>query len=62
MTGTSLLLADWYGAMGWTWLTALEEQQRAGGIAWSIGEPPTLALAVAVAVLFRSDERASSGV
>lgn len=59
MTGTGLLLADWYGAMGWDLgTTALEDQQRAGGIAWSVGEIPTVALAIAVAVLWsRSDAR-----
>lgn len=59
MTGTGLLLADWYGAMGWDLpITAIEDQQRAGGIAWSVGELPTLAVAIAVAVLWaRSDDR-----
>ena len=59
MTGTGLLVADWYGAMGWDLgITALDDQQRAGGIAWSIGELPTLAVAISVAVLWsRSDER-----
>ena len=59
MTSTTLLLADWYGAMGWDiGVTALEDQQRAGGIAWSVGELPTLALAILVAVQWvRSDER-----
>lgn len=59
MTSTTLLLADWYGAMGWDLgITALEDQQRAGGIAWSVGELPTLALAIIVAVQWvRSDER-----
>lgn len=59
MTGTGLLLADWYGAMGWDiGITALQDQQRAGGIAWSVGELPTIALAIAVAVQWsRSDTR-----
>jgi cytochrome c oxidase assembly factor CtaG/putative copper export protein len=54
-----LLLADWYGAMGRTWgLPPLEDQQSAGGIAWSVGEIPTVVLAVLVAVLWnRSDTR-----
>ena len=33
MTGTGLLLADWYGAMGWG-TDALVDQQFGGGIAW----------------------------
>lgn len=54
-----LLLADWYGAMGRTWgLPPLEDQQAAGGIAWSVGEIPTVVLAVLVAILWnRSDAR-----
>ncbi len=58
-TGTSLLAADWYGNMGRPWgPSAIEDQQRGGGVAWGIGELPTLALAIAVAVLWtRSDER-----
>lgn len=57
MTSTGLLLADWFGAMGRTWGgTALADQQAAGGIAWSVGEIPTLTLAIIVAFLWaRSD-------
>jgi cytochrome c oxidase assembly factor CtaG/putative copper export protein len=61
ITSTGLLSADWYGAMGWgPSLPALEDQQTAGGIAWSIGEIPTLALAILVAFMWgRSDARES---
>jgi cytochrome c oxidase assembly factor CtaG len=46
-----LLLADWFGAMGRTWgPTPLADQQLGGGIAWSIGELPTITLAIIVAV------------
>ena len=59
LSGTGLLLADWYGAMGWG-TSALEDQQTGGGIAWSVGEIPTVILAVAVAIMWsRSDERES---
>ncbi|MFF2272697.1 cytochrome c oxidase assembly protein [Agromyces sp. NPDC058136] len=59
MTGTGLLLADWYGAMGWG-TDALVDQQLGGGIAWSIGEIPTVALAITVAFQWsRSDEKES---
>ncbi|GLI27325.1 hypothetical protein ARHIZOSPH14_15670 [Agromyces rhizosphaerae] len=59
MMGTGLLAADWYGAMGWG-TDALADQVLGGGIAWSIGEIPTLALAITVAVQWsRSDERES---
>jgi putative copper resistance protein D len=59
MTGTGLLLADWYGAMGWG-TDALADQRVAGGIAWSVGEIPTAALAIVVAIMWsRSDDRES---
>lgn len=59
MSSTGLLLADWYGAMGWG-TDALVDQQLGGGIAWSIGEIPTVALAITVAVQWaRSDEKES---
>ncbi|MFP7761775.1 cytochrome c oxidase assembly protein [Marisediminicola sp. LYQ134] len=59
MQGTGLLLADWYGAMGRDWgLSALADQQAGGGIAWSIGEIPTIALAIIVSFMwFRSDTK-----
>jgi putative copper resistance protein D len=59
MTGDGLLLADWYGAMGRTWgATPHEDQSTGGGIAWGIGELPTLALALVVAVQWsRSDAK-----
>jgi putative copper resistance protein D len=61
ITSTGLLSADWYGAMGWgPSMSALGDQQLAGGIAWSIGEIPTLALAILVAFMWgRSDARES---
>lgn len=59
MTGDGLLAADWYGAMGRTWgATPLEDQNLGGGIAWGIGELPTLTLALIVAIQWsRSDEK-----
>ena len=59
MTGTGLLLADWYGAMGRPWgADAITDQQTGGGIAWSIGEIPTLALAIFVLIMWaRSDSK-----
>ena len=61
MMGSGLLLADWYGAMGRDWgISAIADQQAGGGIAWSVGEIPTIALAIAVAFMWaRSDERES---
>jgi putative copper resistance protein D len=59
MTGTGLLLSDWYGAMGWG-TDALADQQAGGGIAWSVGELPTVALAITVAFLWaKSDAKES---
>ncbi|MGX5681690.1 cytochrome c oxidase assembly protein [Schumannella luteola] len=59
MSGTGLLLADWYGAMGWdTGVTAIQDQQAGGGIAWSVGEIPNAILALTIVFLWsRSDER-----
>lgn len=57
MTGTGLLLSDWYGAMGRPWgPDAITDQQTGGGIAWSIGEIPTVILAISVVIMWaRSD-------
>lgn len=59
MTGDGLMLADWFGAMGRTWgATPLEDQNLGGGIAWGIGEIPTLMLALIVAIQWsRNDDR-----
>jgi len=59
MSDQGLMLADWFGAMGRTWgLPPLEDQRWGGGIAWSVGEIPTVILAIVVAVQWsRSDDR-----
>jgi putative copper resistance protein D len=59
MSHTGLMVAEWYGAMGRTWgASPLEDQYTGGGIAWSIGEIPTLITAIVVAIQWsRSDER-----
>jgi putative copper resistance protein D len=59
MTGDALMLADWFGAMGRTWgATPLEDQNLGGGIAWGIGELPTLTLALIVAIQWaKNDEK-----
>lgn len=60
MTGTGLLVADWYGATGRDWgpATAIADQQIGGAIAWGIGEFPTVILALLVGLQwFRSDSR-----
>ena len=59
MTGTGLLLTDWYGAMGWG-TSAIADQQAAGGIAWSVGEIPNAIIALVIVFLWsRSDARES---
>lgn len=59
MQSHGLLLADWFGSMGRTWgASPLVDQQTGGGIAWSVGEIPTVILAIVVAIQWsRSDER-----
>lgn len=59
MGSPNLFVPDWYGAMGRTWgLEPLADQSLGGGIAWAIGEIPTLVLAIIVAIEWnRSDER-----
>jgi putative copper resistance protein D len=59
MMQTGLMAAEWFGSMGRTWgPSPLEDQYVGGGIAWSIGEIPTLILGVTVAIQWsRSDDR-----
>lgn len=59
MTGDALLLSDWFGAMGRDWgADPLADQKAGGGITWGVGELPTLALALVVAVQWsRSDTK-----
>jgi cytochrome c oxidase assembly factor CtaG len=57
MGGDSLLAATWFSSLGWG-IDALADQQDGGGIAWGIGEFPTIVLAMVVAFQWsRSDER-----
>ena len=59
MSGDTLLLPEWFGAMGRVWgQTPIADQQTGGAIAWGIGELPTAALTIIVAMQWaRSDER-----
>ena len=59
MMQEGLIVAEWFGSMGRTWgPTPMEDQYIGGGIAWSIGEIPTLILAITVAIQWsRSDDR-----
>ena len=42
-TGSGLLQADWYGAIGWG-SDALAAQRAAGVVGWAVAAPPTLVL------------------
>jgi putative copper resistance protein D len=59
MMHTGLMVAEWFGSMGRTWgATPLADQYVGGGIAWSVGEIPTLILAVIVGIEWaRNDDR-----
>lgn len=59
MSSTGLLAADWFGAMGRVWGDPpLVDQQSGGGIAWGIGELPTLFIMLVVSIQWaRSDEK-----
>lgn len=59
MMQSGLMVAEWFGSMGRTWgMLPLEDQYFGGGVAWSIGEIPTLVLAITVAIQWsRSDDR-----
>ncbi|HEX5859370.1 MAG TPA: cytochrome c oxidase assembly protein, partial [Microbacterium sp.] len=59
MMQSGLFVAEWFGSMGRTWgATPLDDQYVGGGVAWSIGEIPTLILAITVAIQWsRSDDR-----
>jgi putative copper resistance protein D len=59
MNGQTLLLPEWFGAMGRTWgELPLDDQQTGGAIAWGVGEIPTAVLTLMVAIQWaRSDQR-----
>ncbi|WP_413332977.1 cytochrome c oxidase assembly protein [Brevibacterium sp. GP-SGM9] len=51
MSSNVLIEGDWFGNIGADWgYTAIEDQQLGGGVAWGIGEIPTLFIAIMVAV------------
>lgn len=59
MMATGLINGEYFGNMGRPWGdAALMDQQTAGGIAWGVGEIPTLFIAMGVAYMWsRSDAR-----
>mgnify|MGYP002737897107 FL=1 len=57
-TGDNLLAADWYGNMGRPWgPDALADQHIGGSVMWGIGEIPTLAMAVIVAIIWGNQDK-----
>ena len=60
-SGTELLAADFFPRLDLPWgPDPLEDQQRAGAIAWGVGEAPTLALAMMVAAAWVRSDRAEA--
>lgn len=61
MMAASPMIADWYAVVHPPWLSdQLADTHVAGGIAWGLGEIPTLVVAVALSVQWaRSDDRAA---
>lgn len=59
MMEAGLMVAEWYGSMARPWgPSPMEDQYIGGGIAWSIGEIPTLITAITVSIQWsQSDER-----
>lgn len=54
---STLLAADYFGWLGLPWnVDALADQTRGGAFAWGIGELPTLALAIGVAVMWAKED------
>lgn len=59
--GEVLLAGEWFQALGRDWgRPLLEDQQYGGALAWGIGEIPTLALALVVAVQWSREDRRES--
>ena len=60
-SGTQLLASDFFTRIHLPWMTdPLADQQRAGAIAWGVGEAPTLALALMVAAAWVRTDRAEA--
>lgn len=62
MTGSTTLLApEFFDALKLPWMTdPLGDQHRAGAIAWGIGEAPTVALTLMVAISWVRSDRAET--
>jgi len=61
VTGTTLLAGDFFTAVKMPWVPdPLADQRLGGGVAWAIGELPSLVLALTVAVQWFSRDQAES--
>jgi putative copper resistance protein D len=61
MTGSSLLAPDFFNALHLSWMTnPIGDQQKGGGIAWGVGELPTMLLALIVCVQWMRSEAATA--
>lgn len=57
MAQEGLFVAEWFGAMGRTWGdTPMDDQRTGGGIAWSVGEIPSLILAMTLAIQWSTSD------
>src|SRR5699024_6245114 len=53
----SLLMAEWFSAIGRDWgLSAIDDQKMGGAIMWGTGEFPTVAMALIVLLRWRQDD------
>ncbi len=62
ISGTRVLASGWFTGLGRPWgASPLADQRTGGGLAWALGELPTLVLALGIAVQWaRADERAAA--
>ncbi|MGV2982882.1 cytochrome c oxidase assembly protein [Microbacterium sp. AGC85] len=57
MMQEGLMVAEWFGSMARPWgPTPMEDQYIGGGIAWSVGEIPTVIVAITVAIQWSRDD------
>jgi putative copper resistance protein D len=58
MQSSTLLAADYFGWLGLPWgVDAMADQEAGGALTWGIGELPTLALAIGVAISWSTSEK-----
>lgn len=57
MSSDSIIASTYFSSLGWG-IDLLEDQRQGGGVAWGIGEIPTLALALIVAMRWSQSDTA----